>query len=187
MVFDMLAEQESRTVGRVLPEAEKNMTYVCTEWLELSLAMTWVVSFIRYVVTLSTLKDMTPPALVYANASIPNGDHTFVIHAQSGSLTVFDYVQYTSVRTCMVAIFLAQYIPQVHRSHGLLHIINLHLITNCISFHIFKGSHRRYCGWHGSRSGCSGANCCCPYLSVLSEVQTERALRHGREVYYITS
>jgi hypothetical protein len=33
--------------------------------------------------------------LVYANAAVPNGDHTFVIHAQGGSLTLFDYVQYT--------------------------------------------------------------------------------------------
>ena len=37
--------------------------------------------------------------LVYANTSIPNGDHTFVIHTTGNqtisSLTLFDYVVYT--------------------------------------------------------------------------------------------
>ena len=36
--------------------------------------------------------------LVYANASVPNGNHTFVIHSPRGandSFVLFDYVQYT--------------------------------------------------------------------------------------------
>lgn len=36
--------------------------------------------------------------LVYSNATIPNGDHTFVIHSPRGasdSFVSFDYVQYT--------------------------------------------------------------------------------------------
>lgn len=37
-------------------------------------------------------------ALVYTNTSVPNGNHTFVIHSPRGSvdsLVLFDYVQYT--------------------------------------------------------------------------------------------
>jgi hypothetical protein len=37
-------------------------------------------------------------ALVYMNTSIPNGDHTFIIHVPHGtipSLALFDYVQFT--------------------------------------------------------------------------------------------
>ena len=36
--------------------------------------------------------------LVYANTSVPNGNHTFVIHLPRGSadtFALFDYVQYT--------------------------------------------------------------------------------------------
>jgi hypothetical protein len=36
--------------------------------------------------------------LVYANASIPNGTHTFVIHSPRGAsdaVVLFDYVEYT--------------------------------------------------------------------------------------------
>jgi len=35
--------------------------------------------------------------LVYANTSVPNGDHTFIIHSPRGidaSLVLFDYVEY---------------------------------------------------------------------------------------------
>jgi len=38
-------------------------------------------------------------ALVYANTSIPNGNHTFVLHVPQGanaSLVLFDYIEYTS-------------------------------------------------------------------------------------------